>query len=57
MDQNSLDSLNVNLALLELEFLDDLNAIRQIKFPILCEYDMKTSKKKIQANSQDLNQI
>ena len=42
---------------LELEFFDDLDAIRQTKFPILCEYDAKTSRMKILALSEDLSQL
>ena len=48
---------NVCLVQLELEYSDDLNAIRQIKFPILCEYDAKPSKMKILAFSEDLSQL
>ena len=40
-----------------MEFFDDLYAIRQLKFPILSEYEIKTSKMKIQALSEDLSQI
>ena len=48
---------NVHLVYLELEYFDDLDAIRQIKFPILCEYDAKTSRMKILALSEDLSQL
>ena len=41
-----------------MEYSDDLNAIiRQIKFPIFCEYEVKTSEMKIWALSEDLSQI
>ena len=42
---------------LELEYFDYLGAIRQIKFPILCEYDAKTFEMKILALSEDLIQL
>ena len=41
-----------------MEYFDDVyGAIRQIKFQILCEYEVKTSETKIQALSEDLSQI
>ena len=42
---------------IELEYSNDLYAIRQIKFPILCEYEVKTSKVQILALCEDLSQI
>ena len=45
------------LVQLELESANVLYTIRQIKFPILCEYEVKTSKMKIMALSEDLSQI
>ena len=40
-----------------MEYSDDLYTIRQIKFPILYEYEVKTSKMKILVLSEDLSQI
>ena len=48
---------NVHLVYLGLEYFDDLDAIRQIKFPIFCEYDAKTCEMKILALSEDLSQL
>ena len=40
-----------------MEYFDHLYAIRQIKFQILCEYELKTSEMNIWALSEDLCQI
>ena len=40
-----------------MKYSDDLSAMRQIKFLILCGYEVKTSEMKIQALSEDLSQI
>ena len=40
-----------------MEYSDDLSAIRQMKFQILCEYEVKTSEMNIWALSEDLCQI
>ena len=38
-------------------YSDELYGIRQIKFPILCEYDAKTSEIKILVVSEELSQL
>ena len=40
-----------------MEYSGDLHAIRQIKYPILYEYEVNTSEMKIWALSKDLAQI
>ena len=40
-----------------MDYSDDPHAIRQIKFSISCEYEVKTSEIKIQDLNEDLSQI
>ena len=48
---------HVSLLWLEQKYSGEIDAIRQIKFQIFCEYKVKTSEKKIWALSKDLIQI
>ena len=42
---------------MKLEYSGNLHAIRQVKFQIFCQYEVKTSEMKLWALSEDLTEI